>query len=67
MESERFFDLVRYGEAAEVINKYYAEEADNCAIYLTAHFTADKDEYLPIPFEQISASHGHYTQNIGNW
>ena len=39
----------------------------HCAIYSQAHFTADKDEYLTIPFEQISASNGHYTQNIGNW
>ncbi len=67
MESERFFDLVRWGEAATVLNKYYAEEIDNCAIYGGAHFTANKDEYLPIPFSQISASNGHYTQNIGNW
>jgi hypothetical protein len=67
MESERFFDLVRWGEAADVLNKYYAEEIDNCAIYSGAHFTADKDEYLPIPFEQISASNGNYIQNIGKW
>ena len=67
MESERFFDLVRWGDAATVLNKYYAEEIDNCAIYSSAHFTANKDEYLPIPFSQISASNGHYTQNIGNW
>ena len=67
MECERFFDLVRWGDAATVLNKYYAEETDNCAIYNGAHFTADKDEYLPIPFSQISASNGHYTQNIGNW
>lgn len=67
MECERFFDLVRWGEAAAVLNKYYAEEIDNCAIYSSAHFTADKDEYLPIPYEQYSAANGHYTQNIGNW
>ncbi|MBQ7632422.1 MAG: RagB/SusD family nutrient uptake outer membrane protein [Paludibacteraceae bacterium] len=67
LESERFFDLVRWGEAETVINKYYAEEADNCAIYSDAHFTANKNEYLPIPFSQIAASNGHYTQNIGNW
>ena len=67
MESDRFFDLVRWGEAAEVLNSYYADEADNCAIYSGASFTADKNEYLPIPFSQISASNGHYTQNIGNW
>ena len=47
--------------------EHYAEEIPHCAIYSSAHFTANKDEYLPIPFEQISASNGHYTQNIGNW
>ena len=67
MECERFFDLVRWGEAAHVLNKYYAEEIDNCSIYREARFTADKDEYLPIPASQIAASNGHYTQNIGNW
>lgn len=67
MESERFFDLVRWGEADAVINKYYAEEADNCSIYATANFTPNKNEYLPIPFSQLSASNGHYKQNIGNW
>jgi hypothetical protein len=67
MESERFFDLVRWGEAASVLNKYYSEEIDNCAIYKDAHFTINKDEYLPIPFKQISASNGNYTQNVGNW
>ena len=67
MECERFFDLVRWGDAATVLNKYYAEEVGHCAIYSGAHFTANKDEYLPIPFSQLSASNGHYTQNIGNW
>lgn len=67
MESERFFDLVRWGEAAQVLNRYYADESDNCAIYSSASFTADKNEYLPIPFEQLSASNGNYKQNIGNW
>ena len=67
MESERFFDLVRWGDAATVINKYYAEEIDNNDFYGEAHFTANKNEYLPIPFQQLSASNGHYTQNIGNW
>ena len=67
MESDRFFDLVRWGEAAEVLNSYYANEADNCSIYSSANFTADKNEYLPIPHSQISASNDHYTQNIGAW
>lgn len=67
MESERFFDLVRWGEAESVLNKYYAEEAGKCSIYSSAHFTKNKNEYLPIPFAQIAASNGHYTQNIGEW
>ena len=67
MESERFFDLVRWGDAATVLNKYYAEEIDNCALYSDAHFTANKGEYLPIPFVQMSAAHGNYVQNCGNW
>lgn len=67
MECERFFDLVRWGEAEKVLNKYFAEEANNCSIYGDAHFTADKNEYLPIPFSQVAASDGHYTQNIGGW
>lgn len=67
LESERFFDLVRWGEADKVLNKFYAEEADNCAIYSKASFTKNKHEYLPIPFAQISASKGHYIQNCGGW
>ena len=67
MESERFFDLVRWGEAAEVLNTYYAEEVNDCSIYSEAYFTKNKCEYLPIPFSQIAASNGHYTQNIGGW
>ena len=67
LESERFFDLVRWGEAAEVLNKFYAEEAADCSIYTNASFTKNKNEYLPIPFAQMSASNGNYTQNCGNW
>lgn len=67
MESERFFDLVRWGEAEKVLNKYFAEEANNCLIYRDAHFTKNKNEYLPIPYSQVAASNGHYTQNIGEW
>ena len=67
MESERFFDLVRWGEAESVINKYFAKECTFRDYLKGAGFTANKDEYLPIPFEQMSASNGHYTQNIGGW
>lgn len=67
MESERFFDLVRWGEAKTVLDQYYATEAPRCNIYDGAVFPQDKGEYLPIPFSQIAASNGHYTQNIGGW
>jgi len=67
MESERFFDLVRWGDAAAVINKYYTDEGRTMNFLSGASFTANKNEYLPIPKEQIAASNGHYTQNCGNW
>ena len=67
MESERFFDLVRWGEAATVINAFYSKEGEQMNFLSGAHFTANKNEYLPIPWSQLSASNGHYTQNCGQW
>ena len=67
MEAERFFDLVRWGDAAAVINKFYAEEGEKMNFLSGSMFTADKNEYIPIPYEQITASNGHYTQNCGQW
>ncbi len=67
MESERFFDLVRWGDAATVINKFYTDESRTMNFLSGSMFTADKNEYLPIPHEQIAASNGNYEQNIGQW
>ena len=67
MESERFFDLVRWGEAEKVINDFYLNEKKSMKFIEGAHFTANKNEYLPIPHEQMAASNGKYTQNCGNW
>ena len=67
MESERFFDLVRWGDAEKVLNEYFDVEKGRCNIYNDAKFTANKNEYLPIPHSQISASNNNYKQNIGNW
>ena len=67
MESERFFDLVRWGDAAKVINKFYTDESRTMNFLKGASFTADKNEYLPIPHEQMAASNGNYEQNIGQW
>lgn len=65
MESERFFDLVRWGEAEKTINDFYKN--DGMDFMNNAHFTADKNEYLPIPHEQIASSNGKYKQNVGDW
>ncbi len=67
MESERFFDLVRWGDAANVINKFYSTESEKMNFLAGSQFTANKNEYLPIPKEQIAASNGHYSQNCGQW
>ena len=67
MESQRFFDLVRWGDANTVINKFYTDESRTMNFLAGSVFTANKNEYLPIPKQQISASNGHYTQNCGNW
>ena len=66
MEGERFFDLVRWGDAASVIVSYVTKEKERVSFLSDAQFTQNRDEYLPIPHEQISSSNGHYVQNI-NW
>ena len=67
MESERFFDLVRWGDASTVLNKFYSSESEKMNFLSGSQFTANKNEYLPVPFEQMAASNGHYTQNCGQW
>jgi len=67
MECERFFDLVRWGDAATVLNAYYSEESQKMIFLAGSQFTANKNEYLPVPWEQMAASNGHYTQNCGQW
>ena len=67
MESERFFDLVRWGDAASVINRFYTTEGEKMNFLSGSLFTANKNEYLPIPDDQMKAANGHYTQNCGQW
>ena len=67
MECERFFDLVRWGDAKSVLTSYFAKEKERVTFLNDAQFTANKNEYLPIPHTQISSANGHYTQNVGNW
>lgn len=66
MDGERFFDLVRWGIAAQVLNEeYYPKEKTLRTYYKDAYFTAGQDEYLPIPENQIRASGGSLKQNLG--
>ncbi len=66
MEGGRFFDLVRWGIADEVMNNYYGKEVTRRpGIYQGARFTKNKNEYIPIPQNQIGYVKGIYKQNYG--
>lgn len=56
MEGHRFFDLVRWGIAAETLNAYLAVEKDKREYLRGASFTAGVNEYFPIPEQQIILS-----------
>ena len=65
-EGERFFDLVRWGIAAETMNAYLNCEKDNRIYYAASGgFQAGKDEYFPIPLTQYNFSNSAYVQNPG--
>ena len=54
LEGHRFFDLVRWGIAADYINKYLQEEKLRLPNDLTGvMFAAGKNEYFPIPQTEI--------------
>jgi len=64
-EGARFFDLVRWGIAEEVLNDYIEVEKVRRTFLATAVFTAGRDEYLPIPQSEITFTNGLYKQNPG--
>jgi len=64
-EGKWFFDLVRWGIAAEEINSYFEVEKTRRAYLSNARFTKNRDEYFPIPQQQISYVKGLYRQNHG--
>lgn len=65
LEGERFFDLVRWGIADKVMNDFFNIEKPSRSIYQNAKFTKGRDEYLPIPQNQIFWSENRYVQNPG--
>ena len=72
MESSRFFDLRRWGIASSTLNAYFESEKNveydgqAYAQYLQeAHFTPEKNEFFPVPYNQLYYVPGLYTQNKG--
>lgn len=67
-EGHRFFDLVRWGIAAETLNAYLAVEKSKRTYKQTASFTKGKNEYFPIPASiiDVAAKYGNtLVQNPG--
>jgi hypothetical protein len=65
MEGYRFFDLVRWGIAADYLNNYFSVEVNRTSHLAGAKFTKNRDEYLPISLNQLNFSKGVYKQNPG--
>jgi ATP/maltotriose-dependent transcriptional regulator MalT len=72
MESNRFFDLRRWGIASKTLNAFFETEKDvvyneqtYAQYYKDAHFTPGKNEYFPLPYIQLYYVPGLYTQNKG--
>lgn len=70
MENGRFFDLRRWGIASETLNAYFQSEKSDvyegkeyARYYDGAYFTAGKNEFFPIPQNQLYYIPGLYTQN----
>lgn len=59
LEGSRWFDLVRWGEAVNVVNKYMREEETLRPYYKDATISVD-EIYLPIPKDEVENSGGLY-------
>lgn len=64
-EGKRFFDLVRWGIASEEMNTYFDVERLRRTYLKDAKFTKNRDEYFPVPQQQINYVRGLYKQNPG--
>ncbi len=64
-EGRRFFDLVRWGIAEDVMNAHFNKEKLRLEWMEPGFFTTGRDEFLPIPQNQIVWSQGKFVQNPG--
>lgn len=66
MEGSRFFDLVRWGIADQVMNTYFNKESQRRSYLSGGKFDKNQDEYIPIPQQQINfVGSDVYKQNAG--
>ena len=72
MENGRYFDLRRWGIASKTLNAYFETEQHDVydgqtyAQYLKdAHYTPGKNEFYPVPYNQLYYVPGLYSQNKG--
>ena len=72
MENGRYFDLRRWGIASKTLNAYFETEKNDVydgqtyAQYLRdAHYTPGKNEFYPVPYNQLYYVPGLYSQNKG--
>ena len=52
MEGHRWFDLIRWGEATQTVNAYYAKEV-SLFKYLQGAHLSEEDIFCPIPLDQV--------------
>ncbi|SFA44147.1 Starch-binding associating with outer membrane [Pedobacter suwonensis] len=64
MEGHRFFDLVRWGIVKQTLESYFAFEGGYFN-YLKGISIESRDEYFPLPQDQIDRSKGTLKQNTG--
>ncbi|MBD0369151.1 MAG: RagB/SusD family nutrient uptake outer membrane protein, partial [Flavisolibacter sp.] len=63
LEGIRFFDLVRWGATATVMNNYYATEKTKKPFLAAGNYVATRLDYLPIPQNEMDISRGVYKQD----
>ena len=61
LEGNRWFDLLRWGNTVDVMQKYFAKEKQFQKYYQDASISND-DLFLKIYYTEVSNSYGLYTQ-----